>query len=258
LSPATLLHPLQLAAALVAAALLLVGCSSSSPQAIDETPLATPTSTSDGSGETASPDPGTETATPTGTSIASGTEVAAVIEAATAALDARYLSPLSRDACLEDNEAGQICIALASDEGSVEAGIARFDAGDPNGGPFSFFMGRDATGAWQYWFGTQQQSYVLQSVPGELLACGLGEATTVRPQPSSDADATMVLEKQASLTAEEFLITVAGGFGAGGERGEGWYRVSAPAEGWVNAREVTDAALGDCLLHDAIEQTAHG
>lgn len=263
MNPATLLRP-WLAAALCAAALLLAGCSLRDSGS-DETPTVAASETTTEVPGTASPSdteqPTTAAPSPTPTETeppATSADAEAALAAALEALDARHVRPLTRDACLEGNDEGQICIDLVSGEAAIAGGIARFEAGDPNAGPFSFFMGRDANGQWHYWFGTQQQTYILQSVPGSLVACGLGGPAEIRAQPSADAELVATLDDEDALEAVEFVLTVPGSFGAGGERGEGWYRVSSPAEGWIDSRQVSDAALGDCLLHDAIEQVAHG
>ena len=254
-----------MAAALCAAALLLGGCSLRGSDSED-----TPTP-----GATGTPAPATETATagepPTHTPTAApsptpaatsepatSADAEAALAAALEALDARYVHPLTRDACVEGNDEGQICIDLVSDDAAVAAGIARFEAGDPNAGAFTFFMGRDANGAWHYWFGTQQQTYILQRVPGTLVACGVDGPAEIRAEPSADAELVATLEDEETLEADGFVLTAPGKFGAGGSRGEGWYHVSSPSEGWINARHASDAALGDCLLHDALEQVAHG
>lgn len=173
-------------------------------------------------------------------------------------LDARYLSPLTRDACLQDNPASKICVELKTADAALAGGIARFAAGDPNGGGFSFYMGRMIDGTWAYWFGTQQQTYVLEEPPGELLACSATASIEIRREPRADAAAVRSVADLGELKAERFVLTKAGSHQAAGERGEGWYFVTSPAEGWVPAQDVTDATLSDCLLHDAIEESTRG
>jgi hypothetical protein len=180
-------------------------------------------------------------------------EQALAIEGAVKAVDAVYRSPLTLDSCLKDNPGNKPCIALASNETTVRGGIARFTGGFPDGGGFSFVMGRQADGAWQYWSGTQQGIYQLVEFPGELRACGGGNAVVVRASPDSSAASSGTLKDLATSTAQEFRLTKAGSFGTGGGRGEGWYRVTGAVPGWVLSRDATDAKLGDCSLHDGIE-----
>ena len=98
--------------------------------------------------------------------------------------------------------------------------------------------------------------YQLSDLPGELRACGNGNAVTVRASPDSAAASAGTLKDLAAATAQEFRLTKAGSFGTNGARGEGWYRVSGTVSGWLPARESSDAKLGDCALHDAIEGSA--
>ncbi len=183
-------------------------------------------------------------------------EQALAVEAAMKEVDAVYRSPLTLDSCLKDNAGNKACIALASNEPTVRGGVARFTGGFPEGGGFSFVMGRTADSGWHYWFGSQQGMYQLSDLPGELRACGNGNAVTVRASPDSAAASAGTLKDLDTATAQEFRLTKAGSFGTNGARGEGWYRVTGAAAGWVAARESSDAKLGDCALHDAIEGSA--
>ncbi|MBI2766944.1 MAG: hypothetical protein HYX53_13670 [Chloroflexi bacterium] len=202
----------------------------------------------------------TATATPSAMPLPPVAEAkAAAIAAAVKALDARVVSPLNRDACLQDNPARKVCIALEGPDASVQRGLAEFGAGDPEGGGFRFLMGRSAAGEWGFWFGSQQQFYVQLVLPGTLLACGEGNGVAVRVQPSVSSAAVSTVKDLTQLRAQEFVLTTPGKYGAGGARGEGWYHVTTPVDGWVQAREATDAKLGNCRLRDSLEGSAtHG
>ncbi|MGE5595920.1 MAG: hypothetical protein ACM3S1_07790 [Hyphomicrobiales bacterium] len=247
-------------AVLAVFALLLTACRSSGDD--DESPTATAPSGGPSPAATAPASP-TRPASPTATPSASPTadasaERQAVIDAATSFLDALYVSPLTRDACVADNPDNKICIELTSGEESVAAGLAMFAAGDPEGGPFDFWMGRVDDGSWAYWFGTQQDSYVPGSLPTELLICSDAESVEIHEGPSDDSPVLQALDELTSVQASEFLLTSAGERGAG-ERGTGWYRLSAPIEGWVEGSNASRADLGDCTLHDSIERSGgHG
>lgn len=196
----------------------------------------------------------TATVTPTATATIAPAEArAAVLQAAAAALDARVVSPLSRDACLAGNPAGRICVDLTPPGQDVSRGLARLAGGDPAGGGFSFLMGRTAEGAWRFWFGTQQAYSVTTALPGDALACGGGKDVAIRQQPAASAAVAVQVRELSSLRLEEFVLTTPGSFRGPASRGEGWYRVSAPTAGWVDARDETDAANRDCKLHDAVE-----
>lgn len=262
-------HLLKPVVGAIAIALTLAGCSdSSSPSPAPTTaPLPTlenpPTRQTTGTGS-----PGTPTGTPTTsddesptpepsaesspTETESSEPAGSVVDAAVAVFGAVYREELNRDTCNTGNPDMLPCVSLASDAGTVDSGIARFTGGYPEGGGFSFYMGRQFNGEWGYWFGTQQQLYQLVSVPGELRACGGGEAVTVRAEPSSTSEAAGSIPDGSTVSAEAFMLTVAGS-PSGGGRGEGWYRVGGDSPGWVAATQSSDASLGSCDLRDAIE-----
>jgi hypothetical protein len=165
------------------------------------------------------------------------------------------VSPLTRDACLANNPQKKVCIELKSDDSTVDRGIAEFAGGDPEGGGFTFYMGRDAGGQWHFWFGTQQQSYRLTTLPGDVLVCADGDGANVREQPQSGATSAGLATDMTSLHAVEFVLTSPGSFRAQGQIGAGWYRVSGDLDGWIDSRYETAAALGSCTLRDAFEGT---
>ncbi|MCC6381204.1 MAG: hypothetical protein IT304_01790 [Dehalococcoidia bacterium] len=239
---------------------LLAACSGSEgppPAAAVSSPTPAATATVIPRTTTASPSPlatpsPTQTATPTAT-LAPAAARAAVLQAAATVLNARLVSPLSRDACLAGNPAGQLCIELVPAAQDVTRGLARFVGGDPAGGAFRFVMGRTADGAWQFWFGTQQNYSVTTTLPGDALACGGSHGVAIRQQPAASAAVVVQVQELAPLRLEEFVLTRPGSFPGSGSRGEGWYRVSAPAAGWVEAGNETDAANRDCKLRDAME-----
>jgi hypothetical protein len=248
---------LGIAAAAVAAAVLVWACSNNSRD--DEVPeLPSVTATSSGGSPTPNGGPAaspTPLPSPTPDPEAEREDV---IEAATSAIDgARHVSPLTLDACLEDNPDRNPCIELKSAPEELVHGLARFTLGDPDGGATTFLMGRMASGEWGYWRGSQQQSYLLDALPGQVLACNTDSEPTVRTEPRSDARPVATLEDLAELMADEFVLVTPGQYAVQGERGEGWYHVTEPA-GWIDATQTTDAHLGDCLLHDAVEQVDHG
>lgn len=181
-----------------------------------------------------------------------------VIEAALAELHARLVAPLTRDACLKDNPDRQPCIDLQSSPEQLTRGLAQFTGGDPDGGPFTFLMGRTADGDWRYWLGTRQMTYLLDRLPGQVLACGASTEVVVRDKPAESAGAQSSLKDLVEMTADRFVLTVPGSFGVSGTRGEGWYHIVSPVEGWVNATRTTAALLGDCLLHDEVEERPRG
>jgi hypothetical protein len=163
-----------------------------------------------------------------------------------------HLDTLSFDACQAANPPSRICIALQSSSEDVARGVASFLAGDLDGGGFRFYMGRQADASWGYWFGTQQQVDILEVLPGEVLVCGGGSPVELHETPQSVSAVVASAQHLSALTAEEFVLARAGQFEAGGTIGEGFYRVSAPVAGWIDAASVTSAEYGDCLLHDEL------
>lgn len=242
------------AAACTAALLLACGGKDSNPA--PELPSVTERAQSSQTApaKSATPEP-SPSATPT---IDTAKEQQAVIDAATAAIGARYVSPLTLQACLEENPDRKPCIELKSDPSQLGGGLARFALGDPDGGGATFLMGRTSSGGWGYWRGTQQQSYILDDLPGKLLACGKSQDAAIRVEPSANGGILRSVPDLTELDASEFVLTTPGQYGVQGERGQGWYHLTAPVAGWIDASETTDASLGDCLLHDAVEQVDRG
>jgi hypothetical protein len=208
----------------------------------------------------------TTTATPTVTATATasptptpgGDTDSAAIAAATSELKAKYVSPLSPDSCAKDNPDGQLCIELKSSAADTSHGAALFNAGDPSGGGFVFAMGRTLSGEWHYWFGTQQQTYHLLSMPGSMIVCADGTGAHIRSAPETDADEVTLVKDLTTVQVSNFVLTQPGTYGASGATGDGWYQVTAPANGWIDARYVANSSLGNCALRDALESNARG
>jgi hypothetical protein len=249
------IRPVLRIAAVAFATAVLVSCGDNSDPEVPPLPTATPR-TAAGTSPTVTSSSPTPTASPTPDAAA---EQEAVIEAASDAVGgARHISPLTLPACLEGNPDRNPCIELKSEPEQLVRGLARFNFGDPDGGGSTFLMGRMADGQWAYWQGSQQQSYVLDALPGDLLACGTDGDATIHEEPSADSPEVSSVEDLTELTADSFVLTEPGDYAVQGERGEGWYHLTGPEEGWIDATQTTDAALGDCLLHDAIEQVDRG
>lgn len=182
----------------------------------------------------------------------------AAIAAAEQQVGAVHLDSLTRTACEAANPPNGLCISLQSDPAHVALGLARFTAGSLDGGGFRLYMGRDLAGTWGFWFGTQQQSDVLEEMPGALLACGAAGPTAVFAGPSGFSSSIGSVARLVQLEAEAFVLAKPGSFAVDGGGGEGWYYVTSPVMGWVAASDVTSAALGDCLLHDDLAAAAQG
>lgn len=196
------------------------------------------------------------TAAPTATPVPGGEDHPATL-VALEAVSGRYVSPLTRDGCLQDNPGGEPCLELISGPATLDLGIARFRGGYPDGGLFDLVVGRTPAGQWQYWYSTQAGSYLLVELPGRLIACGAGGdlAVTAEPGGGSQAGAVQRLEP---LEADGFVLLSPGTYGVAGERGAGAYHVTSPFEGWVDAHQTSDASAADCALRDAFEAEEHG
>jgi heat shock protein HslJ len=164
------------------------------------------------------------------------------------------LGGVPKAACRPPASPGTPCVELVMDaaqQSTLPRGIARFSVTYvEEAGSFVAFFGRMSSSAWQYWYGSQERLSPLVTLPGDLLACTEINGT---PAHLSNEDATEPLAPLTRLRAEAFVLTRVGHFGgdSGSTSGSGWYRVSAPEPGWIAERNVTDAAIGDCSVHDA-------
>jgi hypothetical protein len=177
-------------------------------------------------------------------------------DAATAALAAalRIFDGVPQADCATNNPGQRICIALAhAPLGAPERGIAVLATGSPPGrvGDAGLVvMGRAPDGAWGLWFGTQNPPYQRLDLPGNLLVCADGAGAPVRAAPDPGAATLATLPDLTRVVGEEFVLTRPGAVSPL-RAGAGWYRLSAPAAGWIEATLLTDARWGDCTVRDA-------
>ncbi|MGD9892476.1 MAG: META domain-containing protein [Dehalococcoidia bacterium] len=163
------------------------------------------------------------------------------------------LGGVPKSDCVAPAATGTPCVELVTDaaqQSTLPRGIARFSVTyveEP--GSFVAFFGRTSSGAWQFWFGTQEQLSPLVTLPGDLLACTGINGTPARLVTDEGSDPLPSLTR---LRAESFVLTQPGAFGSQTvpTSGFGWYRVSAPEAGWIAEPDVTDAMIGDCSIHD--------
>jgi hypothetical protein len=65
-------------------------------------------------------------------------------------------------------------------------------------------------------------------------------------------------------SGEEFVLTEPGMLASAedpGEWGHGWFRISAPSEGWIYSKYVAGVGAdypADCSLHDGLEPREQG
>lgn len=125
--------------------------------------------------------------------------------------------------------------------GSIERGIASFEIGDPGGGAHRLVLAKDPDGAWKYWVSTQQD-YQPYALPGPVRVCGEGQSTDIRESPDHNANVVAVLTNETVATGEQFVLTEPGVFETS-TKGHGWYRMSAPVEGWLYSGDAYNPAL---------------
>jgi Bacterial SH3 domain len=154
--------------------------------------------------------------------------------------------------CATNNPEQADCVSLdPNDRDLASRGIAILGVRAPAGGPSALLMGREPDGNWAYYAGGQQY-YQAWKLPGEMQVCTQGSGLNVRAEPSTDADLVRTIEDNSTVTGEEFVLTKPGTPPTASPiPGYGWYRISAPVEGWVYSKYVS--GLTDCTLHDSLE-----
>ncbi len=159
-----------------------------------------------------------------------------------------YYDAVSDADCETNNPQNKQCVGLSSQPSTIQGGIAVFGVASPDGPGFVAVLGRDAAGVWKFWR-AGQQDYQLLTLPGDGLVCAYGAGLNVRSAPTTDAPVVGAIEDLTSVRAEEFVLTVQGEL----QFGYGWFRLSSPLDGWSYSKYLTNASLGDCALHDALE-----
>jgi len=175
-------------------------------------------------------------------------------DAAESALAAaiELLDGVSEADCTTNNPEQADCISINPDDReSASLGIAVLGVEGPAGGSSVLLMGREAGGNWAYFAGGAQY-YQASKLPGEMKVCTQGTGLNVRAEPSATAQLVRTVEDNSTVTGEEFVLTQPGTPpGASPVPGYGWYRTSAPVDGWVYSKYVS--GLADCSLHDSLE-----
>ena len=180
-----------------------------------------------------------------------------VVDAATLAATRFFAATTDPAICAQQPPRTQACLArLPENPDSPEHGIVTFEVGFIDGGGAMVVFGRDEAGGWQFWFGTQQQTYQPLRLPAEARICAGGEGANVRQAPDVSAMSLGVLKDGTMLTAEDFVLTQPGSNAPGSPLGNGWYRVTGALNGFIRADLLSDAGTSGCGLHDAIEQGA--
>lgn len=159
----------------------------------------------------------------------------------------------SGDMCpAQGNAAGATCVIPVSSADAAARGIAEFGVGSPLGSGATEVLGQEPSGAWQFWFGTQNVVYQLLDLPGAIIVCAGGDGLNVRSGPSTDGAAVAKLADGTQMAAEQFVLTDPGDHTTLSAGRGGWYRISSPVQGWVYSRFISTASLGDCTWHDQL------
>jgi len=162
------------------------------------------------------------------------------------------LEGVSEADCMTNNPEEKECVSIDPNSREVAArGIGVLGVQAPRGSGYALLMGHEPDGNWAYYAGGQQY-YQASKLPGEMTVCTQGTGLNVRANPSADAELVRTVEDNSTVTGEEFVLTQPGTPPtASPVPGYGWYRISAPVEGWVYSKYVT--GLADCSLHDGLE-----
>lgn len=179
------------------------------------------------------------TPTPTATEAASPTNPLPVALADTGGV--------AGPACGLPDNADKPCVELQSTDVTVRAGIAVFGVSSGGGG-FAAVYGRTAAGKWKPWF-RSQNAFSLLFLPGDVRICADGDGLNVRAEASLAGPVVTTLADGTVARAEEFVLDTA--TASTSSRGFGWYRLTAPAEGWAHSEFLAAAAEGTCAGRDA-------
>jgi hypothetical protein len=146
-----------------------------------------------------------------------------------------------------------VCILPAPSLATPERGIAAFETSLYPGGGAIEFLGETPEGEWQFWFGTQDITYQLTVLPGDMRVCAGGAGLNLRASPSVDSETLALLSDDQVITVDRFVLTEPGRRSpTEAEAGYGWYHLTEPEEGWAYSRYLSDASVGDCSMHDAL------
>jgi hypothetical protein len=211
---------------------------------------------SDEGAGTASPVPArTGAATsPTVASSPAPTSTPAASEADRAAAAAQAIIGGVVDAACTPSAQTPVCISPNPTLGTPERGTAAFATSEYPGSGAMEFLGQTPEGEWKFWFGTQNITYQLTVLPGDMRVCAGGAGLNVRASPSVESESLALLNDDTIISVDRFVLTEPGSRSAttGAQAGFGWYHLTSPKEGWAFSKYLSAASLGDCTVHDAL------
>lgn len=156
----------------------------------------------------------------------------------------RIVGGVPAEQCRED-PGQRACVELLSRPEHAGRGIAVFAVAYAATAPLIAVLGREADGAWGFWFSTRGFIYQLLELPGAMDVCA-EDGLDLRAEPSAGAAVNGRVAHLTVVTAEEFLLTEPGELtaaGVGGRSGVGWYRLNAPLAGWAPATSLTNLTV---------------
>jgi hypothetical protein len=241
-----------MAAVALVLALALGGCGDDAAEGPGESPAA-PTETAT-SGTT--PVGGLGSATPTPTGAQAGAPAAVAAQSAAAELFDAIILPRGQR-CAEANPEKRLCVGEVQNP-EPERGIALVGVTTADeAGAFVAVMALDAKGGWGLWFTTQNVTFHRLVLPGEMRVCADGQRLNVREGPSVETALLTQFEPDTIVTVDGFQLARHARFTDRIDPDaffDGWYHVTAPATGWVNANFVSDTqAADDCSVRDAAQ-----
>ncbi len=118
------------------------------------------------------------------------------------------------------------------------------------------FLGQTPEGEWKFWFGTQNTTYQLTALPGDMRVCAGGDGLNVRESPDRESEPLTLLNDDSVIRVDRFVLTEPGSRSpvTGAQTGFGWYHLTSPQEGWAYSKYLSAASLVDCSVHDAMVQ----
>jgi hypothetical protein len=171
-------------------------------------------------------------------------ERAAALQAAAVFYEASVVA--GAEAC---KRPARLCVATYGRIDSPALGVVAVSVTDPEFGGAIAFFGRRDDGSWAYWFSTQNDSYQATSLPAQMRVCADGQGANLRMTADAGGRALSVLRDGAIVTAESFVLTQPGS-SQPLVAGLGWYRLSAPAAGFVRSDLLSVTRFGDCSVRD--------
>ena len=106
-------------------------------------------------------------------------------------------------------------------------------------------LGRTPTGDWGLLRGGPVGPAPVFVLPGEMVVCGGVRGLNLHALPSADAAVLAVFPDGSRVTAVAFVLTEPATVGESAD-GAGWYRLSAPQDGWAYSEFLFDPDAGGC------------